>query len=273
MPLVQQLHSLALHRVETASGAVSYRQSGHGSALVLLHGIGSASGSWLHQLEGLTAQLHVLAWDAPGYGQSTHLVAAQPQATDYAQRLWEWLDTLPLNLARLTLVGHSLGALMAAAAAGQRPDRVGRLVLLSPALGYGMAPAPVREAKRNDRLALLERLGPAGMARERGAVMLSAQAKPEQISHVQHLMAAIDPKGYTQATHMLANEDLRRLLASVRCPVEVACGSADTITPPSACEALARDFGVPCASLGPVGHACAIEAPDAVNALLLGQPT
>ena len=51
-------------------------------------------------------------------------------------------------------------------------------------------------------------------------------------------------------------------------PVVVASGSADTITPPAACEAVARTAGCPYIPLGPAGHVCALEAAEAVNRLL-----
>jgi pimeloyl-ACP methyl ester carboxylesterase len=47
-------------------GVFSFREYGAGRVLVLLHGIGSGSGSWVHQLAGLGERYRVLAWDAPG---------------------------------------------------------------------------------------------------------------------------------------------------------------------------------------------------------------
>ncbi len=272
MDLAHLAERFAAQTVQTALGRTAFRQAGQGApVLVLLHGIGSASGSWVAQLDALSATHTVLAWDAPGYGQSEPLPDSQPTPQAYAQRLWAWLDALGFH-EPLTLVGHSLGALMAtAAAAGEHSARVRALVLLSPAAGYGQAAPELREAKRDDRLHKLASLGPAGMAEQRGAAMLSPQAPAEMVAYVKDTMARIHPAGYTQATHMLANADLASLLAQVRCPVTVACGEADTITPPAGCRALAEQAGLPEApfvSLGPVGHACAIEAAPAVNALL-----
>lgn len=260
---------------ETALGRIGYRRASPGvgagpreaEPLVLLHGIGSGSGSWVRQLEAFGPTREVLAWDAPGYGQSAPLPQARPQAGDYGQRLWAWLDAVGVSQP-ITLVGHSLGALMAAAAAGQQPARVRRLLLLSPAQGYGQATPEVREGKRSDRLHTLQTLGPAGMAHKRGAAMLSASASPEQVAYVQATMAQVIPSGYTQATHLLADSDLAGLLAAVKAPWQVASGAADTITPPAGCEALARGAGASYVSLGPVGHVCALEAPEQVNALL-----
>ena len=270
--------------VDTAGGSISFRwarpNAGRvGTAdltpLVLLHGIGSGSGSWVRQFEAFGGAREVLAWDAPGYGASAPVPVDRPQAHDYGERVWAWLDALGVT-APVTLVGHSLGAIMAASAAGLQAARVARLVLLSPAGGYGQAEPAVRDAKRRDRLHNLESLGPAGMAAKRGAAMLSASTpqapqaadRATLLAYVQATMAQVIPAGYTQATHLLADADLAGLLAAVKAPLLVASGAADTITPPDGCEALARAALAPYVSLGPVGHVCALEGPDAVNALL-----
>ena len=239
---------------------------------VLLHGIGSASASWQAQLDWAQGRtdVRVLAWDAPGYGSSSPVSPAQPQAEDYAQRLWSWLDSLGEQrpLKPLVLVGHSLGALMAARAALLRPHQVQRLLLLSPARGYGDAPAAERQRMVTGRLNNLQQLGPAGMAQARAAAMLSPQATTAMVEQVRQNMAAIDPAGYTQAVHLLAQGRLLSDVSQLSIPVTVASGEADTITSPAACDEVAAAAQVPRRSLGPVGHACAIEAADAVIALL-----
>ncbi len=250
---------------------VQFRASGEASQAthVLLHGIGSASASWAGQLQAAQGRpgLRVLAWDAPGYGLSAPLPSASPQAQDYGERVWQWLDALDQQ-APVVLVGHSLGALMAGAAARLQPQRVKALVLLSPAAGYGDAPAAEREDKLRTRLENLERLGPEGLARARASAMLSPQASAAQVEAVRANMAQVQPAGYAQAARMLAQGVLLRELAGLRCPISVACGSLDAITVPRACQAVADGLGLPLIDLGPVGHACALEAAAAVNRLL-----
>jgi pimeloyl-ACP methyl ester carboxylesterase len=266
----EQLQEFPIERAQTSLGRVAYRRSGTESAfspLVLLHGIGSASASWLAQLAGLRMDALVLAWDAPGYGGSAALAPAQPLAADYAARVWAWLDALHIG-GPVTLVGHSLGALMAASAARLAPHRVSSLVLLAPAQGYARAQPSLRQAKVTDRLALLDKLGPIGMAESRSSAMLSPAAAPEMIEFIKQVMAGIDPAGYTQAAHMLSSGNLLADLLALQSPVQVASGSADTITPPAGCRKLAQDAGASYLSLGPVGHACPLEAADRVNALL-----
>lgn len=271
--LQERLSHFALQSVTSALGCVQYRQAGDALAehtCVLLHGIGSASASWLAQLEAAASApqiTRVLAWEAPGYGLSQAITAAQPVATDYAQRVWAWLDALNLGT-NITLVGHSLGAIMATCAAVMQPARVRRLVLLSPAQGYGAASPAVREQKRDDRLHNLKTLGPAGMAAKRASAMLSPHATSAQIEFVQQVMAQVHVAGYTQATHLLAQADLLADLKQWAGPLVVASGRADTITPMAGCQAVAQARQVPWYDLGDVGHACALEGAQAVNALL-----
>ena len=260
----------ALKRVDTPLGTIAYRQAGRGAIThVLLHGIGSASASWDAQLAWARdrSDVGLLAWDAPGYGASTPVGPLEPQASDYAARLWAWLDALSCH-SPVVLVGHSLGALMAASAAQAQPGRVAGLLLLSPARGYGDAPTAERQRMVAGRLANLQQLGPQGMAQARAAAMLSPQALPQWVEQVRQNMAAIDPAGYTQAVHLLAGGRLLHDVAGLTVPMVVASGEADSITPPAACDEVAAAARVARQSLGPVGHACAIEAADAVIALL-----
>ena len=46
------------------------QQEGHGPPLILLHGAFGDSRIWRWQLEGLSDEFTVVAWDAPGCGRS-----------------------------------------------------------------------------------------------------------------------------------------------------------------------------------------------------------
>jgi pimeloyl-ACP methyl ester carboxylesterase len=91
--------------VQLPSGAqVAVRQCGQRSgdrpSIVLLHGISSGAASWLHAALLMAEHHHVLAWDAPGYGDSTPLPDAVPAVQAYAQRLDELLQVQGITSSR-----------------------------------------------------------------------------------------------------------------------------------------------------------------------------
>ena len=258
---------LALHfpqrLLELAGARQAFRECGSGPAIVLLHGIGSGSASWLAVAQELGRNARVIAWDAPGYGDSTPLRALAPDASDYAERLLQML--VALGIQRCVLVGHSLGAITAVAfASGVQQQRISRLVLISPAQGYGHpARAVQRQQVRDKRLQALEQLGIEQMAEQRSAHMLSPAASPQAQAWVQWNMARLNPEGYRQAIELLCGDDLLRH-APLTMPCEVHCGDADGITVPESCETLAKALGGTFELINDAGHASPIEQPSVV---------
>ncbi|SFP71532.1 Pimeloyl-ACP methyl ester carboxylesterase [Variovorax sp. OK605] len=258
--------------VAVGGGAVvSVRECGQGPVVVCLHGIGSGAASWLDTAALLASQARLIAWDAPGYGESTPLDSAAPSATDYAKRLGALLDALGID--SCVLVGHSLGAITAASAASAASaactdKRIRRLVLVSPAVGYG-APerAEARAKVRTERLATLDELGIAGMAAKRAGRLVSDKASDHARQWVRWNMARLNDHGYRQAVELLCNADLLADLPPPM-PVRVACGTLDVVTPPAACAEVARRCGVPLELLDDAGHAGYVEQPQAVATLL-----
>jgi pimeloyl-ACP methyl ester carboxylesterase len=252
--------------------SVAYREApgvpGDALPLVLLHGIGSGAASWVQQMETLGGTRRVLAWDAPGYGESTPVAPESPVAADYARVLAGWLDAL--GIARCVLVGHSLGAIVAGAFAAAHPERLAGVMLISPAGGYGAATEALRAEKRDARLAMLSELGPTGLAEKRSGNMLSPHADEVSREWVRWNMSRVLPHGYAQATHLLANADLAADLEACagHLTMSVAVGAQDTITPPAACERLALAARAPFEIVPRAGHAGYIEAPAAYNALI-----
>ena len=262
------LEPYSLAKVQTARGGVSYRQAGAGPAeLLLLHGIGSQSASWVQQLGGLAQAFRVIAWDAPGYGESDPIEVESPSAGDYAATLDAFVSML--RISRPIIVASSLGALIATSFAAMRPEKVAGLVLLNPAGGYGLATPDVREQKLASRLARLARLGPAGMAENLPEGMLSAEASSRARDIAAWSQARIDPAGYTRAARMLADGTLVKDAARYDGPVLVVAASADTITPAQDCERIAAAFPrATFRTLAGPGHLSYIESPEAVNALI-----
>ena len=256
--------------VTTADGRrISYRETGAGPVLVLLHGIGSSSDSWAAQFDHFAATHRVVAWDAPGYGDSDDPAPTSPQAADYAAALAACLDALSIRACHL--VGHSLGGLMAAAFARSSADRLAALVLADCTAGHGRQPAAAREERLQARLEDLQRLGPGGMAKHRAPRLVSAAAPACIVERVAAVMSYIRPEGYARAARMLANADIFADLAAVpRFPrTLVVCGRDDQITPPSLNERVAD--AIPDSAfqlIDAAGHLPYLEQPAAFNGIV-----
>lgn len=256
--------------VKVDGGEVSYRTCGSGPVVVLLHGISSGAASWLQCALMLETGARVIAWNAPGYGRSTPLAMARPKASDYAARLQQMLQAL--DISDCVLVGHSLGALMAAAYIAGGDGRARRTLLADPALGYG-APAKRERALEveAERLGALRTLGIEGMAGKRSR-LLSEHASEAHHAWVRWNMQRLDTDGYTQAVHLLCGDDITGYLdAAPKQGGAVACGALDVVTTPEASEGLARQFDFPFTSVAAAGHACYIEQPAAFAALVREQ--
>ena len=267
MTYIEQLEQFELKTIQLNGVQQSYRESGHGKTLVLLHGISSGSGSWIKQLQNLSQHFHVIAWDAPGYGLSDPLNTDQPNATDYAERLKALLDQL--NLKDIILVGHSLGALQAAAFASLYPEYVSDLLLANVAQGYqGFSPQKQQEVFEK-RPKMLKELGAKGMAESRGPHLV-AHASHDAIQLIETVMQGISLKGFTDASYLLAYDSIQSYLTQQQPNIHMVMGMSDGITPATDIEMLANSYALDHRyQIQDAGHLSYLDQPKQFNQILL----
>lgn len=116
----------------------AFRIAGSGPPLLLLHGIGDSSETWLDVIEPLARRFTVIAPDLLGHGESD-----RPRADygigAYACGMRDLLATLDVD--RVNVLGHSLGGGIAMQFAYQFPERCERLVIVgSGGLGRSVHP-------------------------------------------------------------------------------------------------------------------------------------
>jgi pimeloyl-ACP methyl ester carboxylesterase len=115
------------------SGQVYVMEAGptDAPAVVLVHGLGeSGSRDWHSILPALAARYHVITFDLPGFGRSTH-----GHDLYSPERYAEFIHALvgPRVQGAFNLVGHSMGGAIALFYAGRFPGEVKRLVLIDAA--------------------------------------------------------------------------------------------------------------------------------------------
>lgn len=113
-------------RLRLRDGEVRYFRMGEGPPLLLLHGLGEGSIVWFDNIAPLAKSHTVFALDLPGHGESYKPLWERPlhQAVEF---LSEFMDAL--GIAKASLVGNSLGGLLAIAMTLKHPYRIHRLVL------------------------------------------------------------------------------------------------------------------------------------------------
>lgn len=118
---------------------------------VFIHGAGFDHTAWALQSRWLAFRgWSVLAVDLPGHGRS-----AGP-ALDSIDGMAQWILNLVsvVGAEQVTLIGHSMGALIALEAAAQSPDRVQRLLLVGAAAAMPVHPDLLSAAQANSHDAI-----------------------------------------------------------------------------------------------------------------------
>ncbi len=112
----------------------NYLEAGSGAPVVLIHGSGpgvSAYANWRLTIPVLARKLHVFAYDQVGFGFGD-LPKDEPYTlARWTRHLLDFMDAVGIE--RAHIVGNSMGAAVAIAAAVEYPARVDRLVLMGPA--------------------------------------------------------------------------------------------------------------------------------------------
>ena len=109
---------------------LAYREAGSGPSVVLLHGLPASSSYWLRVIPLLEDTYHLVAPDLLGFGHSPKPKAATYSIDEHVAAVVATLEAIDLPKP-WTLVGHSMGSLVALRLANTHPDWLRKLVLIS----------------------------------------------------------------------------------------------------------------------------------------------
>ncbi|MBD5785657.1 alpha/beta fold hydrolase [Cellulosimicrobium terreum] len=217
-------------RVDVGGLSIAFEIAGAGPAVLLTHGfVGDGPATWGSQVEALSDEFTVIAWDAPGAGGS----ADPPEdfgMDDDADCLAGFLTALRIE--RAHLVGLSFGAALVLAAFHRHRQVAASLALVSGYAGWTGSLGPEEADLRLARSLEASQLAPAELVAAMAPSLFSPSAEGEHVD--------------VPVLLLFSDHDLRA-------PVRVGEALADAM--PTSELVVLR---------GP-GHASPVEAPDAVT--------
>ncbi|MBB4844960.1 pimeloyl-ACP methyl ester carboxylesterase [Paucibacter oligotrophus] len=236
--------------------------------LVFVHGALHDHSVWTLLARWFAHHGHsVLAVDLPGHGRS-----AGPLPTD-VQSLGAWLLDLlsAAGVQQASLVGHSMGSLIALEAAAQAPERVRRLAMVGTAYPMKVSEALLSMARHEPLKAIdmVNNFSISSWASKPGypgpgawlhggnrALMQRIQAGQTGLNLFEHDFRVCD--AYDQGLEAAAK---------LQCPVSLLLGQHDQMTAPKQSQALAAALKAKTYLL-PAGHSLMAEAPEQLLAAL-----
>jgi pimeloyl-ACP methyl ester carboxylesterase len=252
-----------MERAEVGGLEIAYERAGSGPPLVLLHGyVGDGPSTWRHQIDALSSDFTVLAWDAPGAGLSTD----PPEywgMNGYADCLATFLSTLGIQRAHIG--GLSFGGALAIAFTQRHPALVQTLILTSAYAGWaGSLPAPEVQ-RRLDQALELSRLTSEEFCATLLPTMFRKSLPATDVAPFAQAMNTFHPAGFRAMARATA-EDLRDALPAISVPTLLIYGADDVRAPHQVGEQLQTAIkGSRLIFVSDAGHLCTIESPVFIN--------
>ena len=254
---------------------ISYFDSAPGDraarVLVLAHAFPLGAAMWEGQAKGLPSGWRLIAPDMRGFGGSTLPDPdTTPSIDDYADDVIDLLRELGIESP--VIGGLSMGGYVTFAVLRRQPSLARAMILADT-----RASADTLEGRANRRsmLALVDREGPSGVARDMMPTLLgqtSRDSRPDVEPLVRRLIKQQSPQAIRAAiVRMMDRPDSFATLQSVTVPTLILIGEEDTLTPVD--DARKMHAARPNAELVIIpaaGHLANLELPAAFNTALSG---
>jgi 3-oxoadipate enol-lactonase len=215
-------------RFVQANGLVThYRDQGRrdGPPLVFINSLGTDFRIWTEVAEILAPDFRIVLYDKRGHGLSES-GRDKNDMDDYARDLAALLDIV--GVGRATIVGLSIGGMIAQELYRQRPERVAALVLCDTAAKIGT------DESWDQRIAQVERGGIESIADsvlERWFTAEFRASRAAELAGMRAMLTRTPIKGYLAACGALKRADLRPYAGRIEAPTLCVVGDEDGSTP------------------------------------------
>lgn len=214
--------------IDAAGHRIAYERKGEGPLVVLLHGYVGDRRVWRRQVDDLSDEFTMVAWDAPGFGGSSDPPDVF-RLSNFADCLAAFIDAL--GLGRPHVVGLSFGGGLALELYRRHPTVPLTLVLAGAYAGWaGSLPAEVVDQRLQQALRLAD-LSPDKLVEELIPTLFSESAPRELVDEFAASMSEFHPAGLRASSRAFAEADLRDVLPRIDIPTLLLYGDKDVRAP------------------------------------------
>ena len=217
------------------SGGTAYVTAGSGEPLVFIHGVGLNADAWHPQIEAFATTNRVIAIDMLGHGGSAPPPEDATLGT-YIAQVRQLLDDLDIKAA--TIVGHSMGGLVALGFALRHSSRTLRVAVLNSVYDRDSASRAAVEARARE---IAKRSAVGNVDEPLRRWFGHENADPGIISQVRAWLTSVDPQAYAIAYRIFASSDdaFTGRLGALSVPALFATGALDPNSTPAMARAMA----------------------------------
>ncbi len=262
--------------MKTMANGISmhYEITGVGDWLVLIHGAGDNLRIWYNQIPLFSKEYKVLTYDMRGHGLT------DISGLDYTGGLWadDWHALLKvLGVRRASVLGYSMGGMIAAALAVEHPEMVNVLVLAGVAgAAVGLGDRKTWEERRTSQIAILEKEGMEGILNERIDPKSSTTFSPgfaekhsDVINKYKEVFPVTSAEGYRKVLDSMGRRGRPVDFSKIEQPALIIVGARDLWSGPEAGKVMQQRIPRSELVILPTGHACQIEQPEEFNRAVL----
>jgi pyruvate dehydrogenase E2 component (dihydrolipoamide acetyltransferase) len=233
--------------IDVAGTRIRYMEMGRETSdppLLMVHGYNGSCDYWFpYAMPGLATERRVVALDLPGNGWSG--AWARYSFDSYASFIGDFMDAIDLQ--RADMLGHSMGGQVACLAAAKRPERFGKLILVSSAGARKLRLNPITYIK-----------------------MLADPSMRQIGLYPIFLRVALRGRASFQSLQMLQHDSIGSAFKRLTMPILIIWGDRDQVIPLDYGNLMAKQL--PRARFEVIkgaGHMPFYEKPDEFNRLVL----
>lgn len=250
--------------VEVAGLRIAYQRAGRGPALVLLHGAYEDSRIWRPQLEALSDEFTVVAWDAPGCGNSSD-PPPDFSGEDLGNALAGFVEAAVQG--KPHVLGLSWGSGVALELYRGHPEVPTSLVLASAYAGWAGSLPPEEVDRRYAQVLGEVDQPPANFIPVWLPTLFTEHADQAVVTEVSGIMADFHPAGMRALLTASGRANYRDVLPTITVSTLLLYGEKDVRSPLSVANEMHRQIpGSRLAVIPDAGHLASAEAPAAFNA-------